>query len=119
MTVNLKPDPLVLKCSPKKEVFCNKLTQSYTTQYPDLFIAYKEGFNMHTAKRNLLQLPEDEQYTKLSYQLISDKLMHTQNKSPFPAPNSSNYFATIDYEAQTNTKIEYFIKPLKLKEPNF
>ena len=58
---------------------------------------------MHTGKFNPLQLLEDEQYTKLSTQLIFGKLVHTQNKIFFPALNSSNNFATIDYEAQINT----------------
>ena len=61
---------------------------------------------MHTGKRNPLQLPEDEQYTKLSTQLISGKLVHTRNELLFPALNSSNNFATIDYGAHLNTKID-------------
>ena len=51
---------------PENKMFCNKPTPLYTTQYPDLFITYKEGFNTHTGKRNPLQLPEDEQNDKLS-----------------------------------------------------
>ena len=43
---------------------------------------------MHTGKRNPLQLPEDEQYDKLSTQLISGKFVHNQNKFIFPALNS-------------------------------
>ena len=51
---------------PGSKMFCNKPTPLHTTQYPDLFITYKEGFNMRTGKRNPLQLPEEEQYYKLS-----------------------------------------------------
>ena len=63
---------------------------------------------MHTGKRNLLQLPEDEQYNNLSTELISCKLVYAQNNLPFPALNSSNTFATFD-EALLNTKKDYFI----------
>ena len=94
---------------PESKMFCNKPTPLWTTHYFDLFVTYEEGFNMHTGKFNPLQLLEDEQYTKLSTQLIFGKLVHTQNKIFFPALNSSNNFATIDYEAQINTKIAFFI----------
>ena len=60
---------------------------------------------MHTGKRCHLQLPEDEQFTKLSTQLTSGNLVHNQNKLLFPALNSSNNFATINFEANKNTKI--------------
>ena len=59
---------------------------------------------MHTGERNPLQLPEDEQNEKLSSQLISGKRIHNQKKLMFPALNSSNNSATIDYEALINTK---------------
>ena len=94
---------------PEKKMFCNKPTPLHLTQYPDLFITYKEGFNMQTGKPNPLQLPQNEQYNQLTTQLISGKLIHNQNKFLFPALNSSNNFATIDYEAHINTKIDYSI----------
>ena len=94
---------------PENKMFCNKPTPLHLTQYPDLFITYKEGFNMQTGKPNPLQLPQNEQYNQLTTQLISGKLFHTQNKFLFPALNSSNNFATIDYEAHINTKIDYSI----------
>ena len=103
MTLNLK---LVF---PENKMFCNKLTPLYTTQYPDLFITYKEGFNMHTGKRNPLHLLQIEQYNQLTTPLISGKLIHTQDKLLFPALSSSNNFATINYEAHINTKIDYSI----------
>ena len=62
---------------------------------------------MHTVKRNPLQLPEDEQCTEFSSQLISGKLVHTQNKLLFNDLNSSKKFATIDYEPHIDTEIYY------------
>ena len=47
---------------------------------------------MHTGKINPIELLEDEQNDKLSTQLISDNLVHTQNKLIFPALNTSNNF---------------------------
>ena len=38
---------------------------------------------MHTGKRNPLQLPQNEQYSQLTTQLISGKLIHTQDKFLF------------------------------------
>ena len=77
---------------------------------------------MHTGKPNALQLPQNEQYNQLTTQLISGKLIHTQDKFLFPALNSSNNFATIDYEAHINTKIDYSInhvfKSMPVAEPN-
>ena len=56
------------------KIFCNNSTLLFTSQYPGLFIKYKEGFNKHTGKRNPLQLPEDRQYNELSSQVISSYL---------------------------------------------
>ena len=64
-------------------MFCNKPTPSHVSQYPDLFITYTEGFNMHTGTPNPLQLPQNEQYNQLTTQLISGKLIHTQDKFLF------------------------------------
>ena len=63
---------------------------------------------MHTGKPNPLRPPQIEQYNQLTTQLISEKF-HTQDKFLFLALNSSNTFATIDYEAHINTKIDYSI----------
>ena len=89
-------------------MFCNKPTPLYTTQYPDICIKYKEVFNMHAVKRNPLQLHEVNNMID-SPQLVSGKLIHTQNKHLFAALKSSKMFATIDYEALINTKINDYI----------
>ena len=70
---------------PENKMFCNKPTPLYINQYLDLFITYKEGFNMHTGNQNPLQLHQNEQYNQLTTQLISGKLIHTQDKFLFPA----------------------------------
>ena len=74
-----KSATLVLKTSPKVNFFCNIPTPLYTTQFFDFSITYKKGFNMHTGKRNPLQVPEDQHFDTVSTELISGKLFHTQN----------------------------------------
>ena len=64
---------------------------------------------LHSGKRYPLHLPQNEQYNPLTAQLISGKLLHTQDEFLCPALNSSNNFATIEYEAHINTKIDYSI----------
>ena len=62
-------------------MFCTKLTPLYTAQNTDLFNKYKDGLSKHTDKRYPIQLPEDEQYDRLSTQLNSCKVLHTEMKS--------------------------------------
>ena len=68
------------------------------------------------------QLPDDEHYDRLASQLISGKIVQSQNKVFFPAINSSNYFATYDYEAHIITSVDYSInhvfKTMSLAELN-
>ena len=49
--------------------------------------------------------------TSIINEYISGKLVlnHSNNKYKFPALNVSNNFATIDYDAHINTKIDYII----------
>ena len=65
---------------------------------------------MHTGRRNPFQLPEDEQFDCPPTQLIRRKHIHLdQIKLLSPVSNSSNTFATIDYEAQFNMNKKIFI----------
>ena len=79
--------------------FCGEPEPLYSTQYSDLFVTYTEGFNMHTGQPNP---------TSIINEYISGKLVinHSNNKYVFPALNVSNNFATIDYDAHINTKID-------------
>ena len=83
------------------QTFCGKPDPLYSTQYSDLFVTYTEGFNMHTGQPN----PSSMIHEHISGKLIIDN----SNKYIFPALNVSNNFATIDYEAHINTKIDYTI----------
>ena len=93
---------------PEQRTFGNKPTPFHTTQYPDLFISYKEGFNLNTGKRNPLHLPEDDQFIRYSQnQQVTGRLIKDKDKFFFPQLNSTNNCATIDYDSHVNTKIDY------------
>ena len=65
---------------------------------------------MNTGNRNPLQLPEDKTYTTLTSAPIIGKLVKdANNKFLFPPLNTSNSFATVDYDTHINTKIDFTI----------
>ena len=96
-TISSKPDPL------------------YSTQYSDLYVTYTDGFNMHTGQPNPHSMIDEY----FSGKIISDI---SNNKFVFPALNVSNNFATIDYDAHINTKIDYTInhvfRSMTVQQPN-
>ena len=100
---------------PNALTFCGKPEPLYSTQYYDLFVTYTEGFKMHTGQQNP---------TPIINEYISDKIVlnNSNNKYIFPALNVSNNFATIDYDAHINTKIDYTInhefRPMTVQELN-
>ena len=87
---------------PNAQTFCGKPQPLYSKQYSDLFVTYTDGFNLHTGQPN----PQ----SKIN-EYIPDKfiLNNSNNKFMFPALSDSNNFATIEYDALNNTKIDYTI----------
>ena len=81
------------------QTFCGKPDPLYSTQYSDIFVTYTNGFNMKTGQPNT-------QFIINEY--ISGKIVldNSNNKFTFPALNVSNDFATNDYDAHINTKID-------------
>ena len=88
---------------PHIQTFCGKPEHLYTTQCSDLFVTYQEGFNMHTGQPN----PQSIINEYISGKIVLDS---TTQHYVFPALNVFNNFATIDYDAHINTKIEYTFK---------
>ena len=88
---------------PKAQTFCSKPDPLYSTQYSDLFVTYTDGFNMQTGQPNPHSIIDEY----VSGKIVLDT---SNNKFIFPALNVSNNFATIDYDAHINTKIDYTIK---------
>ena len=87
---------------PNAQTFCGKPEPLYSTQYSDLFVTYTERVNLHTGQPNP---------SSIINEYISGKIVlnNSNNKYVFPALNVSNNFATIDYDAHINTKIDYTI----------
>ena len=85
---------------PTAQTFCGKPDPLYSTQYSDLFVTYTDGFNMHTGQPNPHSMIDEN----ISGKIVLD---NSNNKFVFPALNVSNNFATIDYDAHINTKIDY------------
>ena len=95
----------VLKCFPTHIPFVENLNLYILPNTLTFFVTYTQGFNMHTGQPNP---------TSIINEYISGKLVlnHSNNKYVFPALNVSNNFATIDYDAHINTKIDYTKTPL-------
>ena len=87
---------------PKAQTICGKPDPLYSTYYSDLFVRYTDGFNMHTGQPN-------PQFIINEYISGKNILDDSNNQFKYPALNVSNNFATIDYDAHTNTKIGYAI----------
>ena len=87
---------------PRSQTFCGKPDPLYSTQCSDLSVIITDGFNLHTGQLN----PQSMINEYISGKLV---LANSNNKFFFPALNVSNNFATKDYDAHMNTKIDYTI----------
>ena len=83
---------------PIAQTFCGKPEPLYSTQNDDIFVTYLNGFDMNTGQPH-----------SIIDQKISGKKQfdNSNQKYVFRALNISNTFATIDYDAQINTKIDF------------
>ena len=86
---------------PNAQTFCGKPDPLCSTQYSDLVVTYTDGCNMHTGQPN----PQSMFNENISGKIVLDN----SNNNFFPALNVSNNFATIDYNAHINTKLDYNI----------
>ena len=100
---------------PIAQTFCGKREPLYSTQYEDVFVTYLDGFDMNTG--------QSKPHSKID-QNITGKIQfdNSYQQYIFPALNISNNFATIDYDAHINTKIDFTIndvsKSMTVKEIN-
>ena len=91
----------------------------HTTQYPDLFVTYRECFNMNTGKKTVVADKEIWfNQSSLSSPIVSDSV----NKYYFPPLNVSINFGKVENDARTNTNLYYSInhvnKNLTIQEVN-
>ena len=96
------PSLLPFEVIPNAQIFCGVPDPLHFTQHSDFFVTYTDGFNMHTGQPN----PQSMIYEYTSRKIVLDNF---NNKFIFPALNFSNIFATTDYDARINTKIDYTI----------
>ena len=88
--------------------FCGKPQLLFSTQYSELSVTYTDGFNMHTGQ----PYPQS-----IFNEYVSSKIvLKTSNKIMFRALKVSNNFATIDYDAHINKKIDYTINHVSVQE---
>ena len=85
---------------PIAQTFCGRPQTLYIAQYDDIFVTYLDGFDMNNGQPRPHSIID---------QNISGKIqLDTSNqKYIFPALNVSNSFATLDYDAHINTKIDF------------
>ena len=90
-----------------------------TNQYPDLFVNYCAGFNMHTGNKNPIVLDKSSSF---SPQPMSSPIVFNSVKIKFyfTPLNDSNSFGIVNYDAHFNTKIVYSInhslKPMSIQQ---
>ena len=93
------PSLLRFEVFPHAQTFCSKPEPLYATQYSDLFVTYSKGFNMHARQPN--------RHSVINEYFSGKLILNPQNNEyVFPALNVSNNFATIDYNAHYDTKID-------------
>ena len=87
---------------PIAQTFCGKPKPLYSTQYEDIFVTYSDGFEMNTGQPKPHSMIDQNISGKIQFDNSNQKYI-------FPALKISNNFATIDYDAHINTKIEFTI----------
>ena len=87
---------------PIAQTFCGKPDPLYSTQSEDIFVTYLDGFDMNTGQPRPHSMIDQGISGQIQYDDINKKYI-------FPALNISNNFATLDYVAHINTKIDFTI----------
>ena len=104
-----------LELFPHTQTLCGKPELLCTTHNSDRYVTYQEGFNMHTGQPN----PQPIINEYVSSKTVLDT---TTKYFVFPSLNVSNNFATIDYDAHINTKLDYTINQvfcsMTIQKPN-
>ena len=100
---------------PIAQTFCGKPEPLYSTHYDDIFVTYLDGFDMNIGQPRPHSIIDQNICGRLQFDTSNQKYI-------FPALNVSNNFATLDYDAHINTKIDFTInhvfKSLTVQELN-
>ena len=87
---------------PIAQTFFGKPEPIYSTQYEVFFVTYLDGFDMNSGQPRPHSIIDQKISGKIQFDSSNQKYM-------FPAINVSNNFATLDYDAHINTKIDFTI----------
>ena len=100
---------------PIAQTFCGKPEPLCSTQYEDIFVTYLDGFDMNTGQPKPHSIIDQNNSGKIQFDNSNQKYI-------IPALNISNSFATTDYDAHINTKIDitinHVIKSMTVQELN-
>ena len=100
---------------PIAQTFCGKPEPLYSTQYDDIFVTYLDGFDMNNGQPRPHSIKDQNISGKIQFDTSNQKYI-------FPALNVSNDFATLDFDAHINTKIDFTInhvfKSMRVQELN-
>ena len=87
---------------PIAQTFCGKPEPLYSTQYDDIFVTYLDGFDMNNGQPRPHSIIDQNISGRIQFDTSTQKYI-------IPALNGSNNFATLDYDAHINTKIDFTI----------
>ena len=87
---------------PIAQTFCRKPKPLYSTQYDDIFVTYSDGFDNNNGQPKPNSIIDQKISGRMQFDTSNQKYI-------VPALNVSNNFATLDYDAQINTKIVFTI----------
>ena len=84
------------------QTFCGKPEPLSSTQDDDIFVTYLDGFDMNNGQPRPHSIIDQNINGRIQFDTSNQKYI-------FPALNYSNKFATLDYDAHINTKIDFTI----------
>ena len=87
---------------PVAQTFCGQPEPLYSTQYDDIVVTYLDGFDMNEGQPRPHSIIDQNISGRIQFDTSNQKYI-------FPALNVSNDFATLDYDAHINTKIDFTI----------
>ena len=87
---------------PIAQTFCGKPEPLYSTQYDDISVTYLVGFDMNNGQPRPHSIIDQNISGRIQFDTSNQKFI-------FSAINVSNNFATLDYDAHINTKIDFTI----------
>ena len=84
------------------QTFCGKPEPLSSTQDDDIFVTYLDGFDMNNGQPRPHSIIDQNINGRIQFDTSNQKYI-------FPALKYSNNFATLDYDAHINTKIDFTI----------